>query len=446
MLDLTRGAIFPLLVKVAIPIAIGTIFQTLYYLVDLYFVSLLGGIALAGLNTAGNIVLLTLAISQVLSTGALSLVAQAVGRNDREQANFVFNQAFGMAVICAVLTLTLGYMLTNVYLNLVVLDRSTFNAAHAYLYWFLPGVAMQFIITVFGAGHRGTGTVKPIAVIQIVTVLINIILAPILINGFGTRVAVGVAGAGFASTISIAVGLLMISVYFLRYEIYLKCNIKSMLPHFNMWKRLLVIGLPAGIELLLIFISMGVIYWTIRSFGPAAQAGYGVGARIVQSIFLPIIAITFAMSPIVGQNFGARRNERVTKVFWITVWLITILMSILVWLVNAHPTLLVRPFAGGMEVELIAIEYVRIISWGFVAQGLVFTASGFFQGLGDTRPGMWSSVLLFLTFALPGIYLSYMPNFELHQLWFLSVISVGLRAALNFLFLYHRFSNSAVKR
>ena len=189
------------------------------------------------------------------------------------------------------------------------------QAGVTYLYWFLPGMALQFAMVAMGSALRGTGIVKPTMVVQVLTLVINTILAPILIAGWGIGRPMGVAGAGLASTIAIVVGVILLSVYFVRLEKYVSFHKEQWQPRVAVWKRMLTVGLPAGGEFALMFVFTAVTYWALRNFGAAAQAAFGIGGRIMQGIFLPVMAIAFAAAPVAGQNFGARHPERVRETF-----------------------------------------------------------------------------------------------------------------------------------
>jgi putative MATE family efflux protein len=204
----------------AAPIAAGMLMQTLYYLVDLYFVGQLGDAALAGVGAAGNVMMIIIAFTQVLGVGTVALIAQAVGRRDATDANHVFNQSLSITALLVVLTLAAGYLFTGHYLGVVAADDATITAGRSYLYWFLPGMALQFPMVAMSSALRGTGIVKPTMIVQMATVLLNVVLAPVLIAGWGTRLALGVAGAGLASTISVAAGVLLLFLYFRRLEKY----------------------------------------------------------------------------------------------------------------------------------------------------------------------------------------------------------------------------------
>uniref|UniRef100_UPI0027B9412A MATE family efflux transporter n=1 Tax=Gemmatimonas sp. TaxID=1962908 RepID=UPI0027B9412A len=315
MRDLTSGSIPRHLIRLAMPMAFGMIFQTMYYLVDLWFVTRLGDAAVAGVSSAGNVQFIVMSLTQVLGVGTMPLIANAVGRKDRDDANLVFNQSVVWAFVCAIITLIGGFLLAGPYMRAVGADAATREAGLSYLRWYLPGLGLQFALVSMGSALRGTGIVKPTMLVQIVTVVMNIILAPILIAGWGTGRPLGAAGAGLASSIAIAVAVIMMLVYFVRLEHYVSFRRDLLTARWDVLARMLKLGLPPGAEFALMFLFTAVIYYVIRDFGAAAQAGYGIGSRVMQSIFLPAMAIAFSAAPLAGQNMGAGKSERVRETF-----------------------------------------------------------------------------------------------------------------------------------
>ena len=439
MHDLTLGPITRHIVKLAVPIAVGMLFQTLYFLIDLYFVARIGGAAIAGVGAAGNLTFVVMALTQVLGVGTVTLIAQAVGRKDQADANLVFNQSLVLAFACALITIVAGYVCIGPYMRTLGADAATQAAGIEYLDWYLPGLALQFAIVAMGSALRGTGIAKPTMLVQMLTVIINAILAPVLIAGWGTGHALGVAGAGLASTISIAVGVVLLILYFVKLEKFVAFLPRLWAPQLATWGRILRIGLPAGGEFALMFIYLGVIYMVIRDFGSTAQAGFGIGSRVMQAIFLPAMAIAFATSPVAGQNFGAGRFDRVRETFRAAALIGSIIMLALTLICQVKPEWFVHPFSHDPAVIGVASEFLRYISWNFVASGLLFTCSGMFQALGNTVPSLISSASRLVTFALPAIWLSRQPGFELHEVWVLSMASVALQALFSLWLLRRQF-------
>jgi len=430
MKDLTEGSITGHLVTMAIPLAIGMVFQTLYYLVDLYFVAQLGDAAIAGVSSAGNLQFLVMALTQVLGVGTMALIAHASGRKDRDDAMLIFNQSLGLAALCAVATLVAGYGLAYRYMEVLGADTVTVAAGTSYLYWFLPGLGLQFALISMGSALRGTGIVTPAIVVQILTVLLNVLLAPVMIAGWLTGRPLGVAGAGLATSISVAVGVVLMLIYFQRLERFVAFDLTLMFPRRAAWKRILAVGLPPGGEFALLFAYMAVIYFVIRGFGPEAQAGFGVGSRVMQAIFLPAMAIAFATGPVAGQNMGAGLYQRVRATFRNAALLLSCIMLALTLFCQLRPEVLIAFFTGESGVVAVGAQFLRIISFNFVASGIVFTCGGMFQAIGNTLPSLLASVTRIITFAVPAFWLSGQPWFELRHLWYVSVATVGLQAII----------------
>ena len=439
MHDLTKGPITGHIARLAAPIAAGMVFQTLYYLVDLYFVARLGKVAIAGVSAAGNAQFIILALTQVLGVGTMVLVSHAAGRQDRNDANLVFNQSLFIAGALALLTLLAGFGAGRWYLGTISADAATVEAGVTYLRWFTPGMALQFALVAMGSALRGTGIAKPTMVVQVGTVLLNALLAPVLIAGAITNRPMGVAGAGLASSISVVVGVALMLLYFERLEKFVHFDRVLFKPRIDAWARLLRIGLPAGGEFALMFVYMAVIYWTIRAFGPEAQAGFGMGGRVMQAIFLPAMAVAFAAAPIAGQNFAAGYHDRTRKTFVTAASIGSSLMLVLTLVCQVEAETMIRLFTTDAAVISVAAGFLHVISWNFVASGVIFTCSSMFQALGNTVPSVVSSGTRILTFAVPAMWLSTRPGFQIRQIWLLSVATVAVQLAVSILLLRREF-------
>jgi putative MATE family efflux protein len=259
-------------------------------------------------------------------------------------------------------------------------------------------------------------------------VLLNTILAPVLIAGWGPGPALGVMGAGLASSISVTVGVLMLVFYFNKFERYVRFDFSQWRPDFAVWRRILTIGLPAGGEMLLMFVYFGLVYVLIQEFGPEAQAGFSVGGRIMQSIFMPTMAISFAIGPMVGQNFGAHNPSRVREIFRSGILVGSVVMLFVTIFMQVNPWILVRFFTPDEAVITIAGEFLKLTSLNFIAQGIVFSCSGMFQGLGNTRPAMMSSAFRLALFIPLAFLVAQREGFVIHDIWYVSVFSVWAQA------------------
>jgi putative MATE family efflux protein len=305
--------------------------------------------------------------------------------------------------------------------------------------WFIPAMALQFGMVAMGSALRGTGNFKPGMVVQSATVLLNILLAPFLIFGWVTGIRLGVAGAALSTFVAVVVGIFWISSYFLKQSDFLHFVPRDWKPQFSLWARMLKVGLPAGAEFALMAAYLFIVYAVSRPFGSAAQAGFGIGMRIVQAGFLPVVALGFAVAPVAGQNVGAHLPARVRQTFLSAASLAGSLMLFLALLCHLAPAAMVRFFSSDPQVVAVGEEYLRIVSWSFIASGITFVGSSMFQALGNTLPPLGTSVLRLVLVGLPLLWLAPQPGFSLRWIWYLSVLSVTLQMVVNLLLLHREF-------
>jgi putative MATE family efflux protein len=431
MKDLTQGSVLSHVLTMAVPIFAGLVLVLLCGLIDLYFVAGLGEAAIAGVGAAGNAGFLINALAQVVSMGTLAAVSQAVGRKDRTDANFIFNQSLGLSVACGTCTLVGGFAVARPYMSSVAADAATVEAGTIYLVWFMPALALQFAMLAMSSALRGIGIVKPTMYVQALTVIINIILAPVLIAGWGTGYALGVKGAGLASSLAVAIGVVTLWAYFEKAENYLTLNHRQWRPQVTQWKRILSVGLPAGGEFAIMFAYMAAIYYALGEFGPAAQAGFSIGSRVLGLIQVPAMAIAFTAAPIIGQNFGAGNSERVKETVRNVLIAATMVMAVATVVTLWRSELLLKGFTQDKATISEGVLFLKMVSLNLVAQGLIFSCSSSFQGLGNTRPQLISSTVRSITYVIPTLWLSAQSGFRVEHIWYLSIATTTMQALLS---------------
>jgi putative MATE family efflux protein len=286
---------------------------------------------------------------------------------------------------------------------------------------------------------RGTGNFKPGMVVQTATVLVNIVLAPMLIFGWPAGPAHGVAGAAIATFVAVGVGTLWLARYFLGTTAYLHFRPRRWVPQTRLWWGMLRVGLPAGAEFALMAVFLVVVYVVSRPFGAAAQAGFGIGMRIVQACFLPIVALGIAVAPVAGQNFGARQASRVRDTFRSAAMMASGYMLVAGALCLMAPAALIRVFSKDAQVIDIGTEYLRIVSWNFVASGVIFVASSMFQAMGNTMPPLMTSGARMVVTTVPVVMLSGAAGFALSWIWYLSLATTWLQLGANLALLQREF-------
>ena len=416
MQDLTTGSLTGHLLKTTSFMLVSMVFQALYVLVDLFWVGRLGTDAVAAVGISANLSFVVLAISQMLGVGTTTVVSHAAGRKEHVQATYLFNQSQVLSMGAGVIFLAVAMSFRTSYAAALSADATMQRLTEEYLLWFIPAMALQFAIVAMGAALRGTGTFKPGMIVQTASVFVNIVLAPLLIFGWGPFPAMGISGAAVATFVAVVVGVIWISFYFVDRDAYLRFHCSDWKPEFRVWGQMLKIGLPAGVEFGLMGVYMVVVYAISRRFGAAAQAGFGVGFRLVQSVFLPIVALGFAVAPVAA----------------------AFMLPAGIGVYLAAPQL-IGIFSSDPEVLQVGVDYLHIVTLNFVASGITFVSASMFQGMGNTLPSLATSFLRIIVGIAPAVVLSGRPEFALTWIWWFTVVSTTLQMALNLVLLQREF-------
>jgi Na+-driven multidrug efflux pump len=261
------------------------------------------------------------------------------------------------------------------------------------------------------------------------------VIAPFLIFGWGPFPEMGVSGAAIATFIAVVVGVVWISFYFIDSKAYLRFHFGHWTPQLRVWWDMLKIGLPAGAEFALMGVYMAVIYAITKPFGAAAQGGFTIGLRVVQSAFLPVVALGFSVAPVAGQNFAARKGDRVRAAFKTAAAMAAVFMLIVAVAMYFGAAAVMRIFTQDPEAIAVGVEYLRIVVVTFVPSGITFVSSSMFQALGNTMPPLATSTLRIVIAAIPAIFLARLAGFHLTWIWYLGAIATLLQMTLNLILL-----------
>jgi len=438
MQDLTKGSVAKHVLGLSAFIAFGMLFQSLYFIVDMLCVGRLGAESIAAVGLAGNLVMVTLALTQSLNVGTTTVVSHAIGAKERDKAEWAFNQSFILSTSVGIVVTLFFFFWRFGYMRAMHASPEVEKLGATYLAWFVPTFGLQYVLSSFGGALRGSGVIKPTMAVGAISVLLNVILAPILVLGWPFGPKWGVAGAGIASFAAVLIATIGFIIYYMSRKDWLKLHFSMWKPDFGEYWKILKIGAPSGGEFLLLAVYLFVVYGIIAKFGPSAQAGFTIGGRIMQTMFMPVMAVSFASAPVVGQNFGARHPERVREAFKVSAILATSLMLVNTVLSHIAPDVLVRIFSKEAAVITFGSEYLNIIAWNFVASGLIFACSAVFQGLGHTLPSLASSFTRLLLFAIPAWWIGKQENFNnIKIIWWMSVASYFVQLVFS-LFLVRR--------
>ena len=428
-IDLTEGLIFKTLVRLAVPVTISMVMFTVYLMVDLYFVGRLGPDAVAAVSISGNAFFIHLGFSTILGTGGMALIAQAFGRKDYDYAATVFKQSILLALIVGVVEAAIGLTIAPAYIEFFGGTGKSLEWGIQYFQIFVISFLFMILLYTIGNCFRGMGNTKTPMMIMLQGNLMNILLDPILIFGWLGLPAMGVRGAAVASVISqlYALGIYGYLIFIKGAHIDLKGKWQL---HSKIVRKSLIIGIPSGLNHFLLAANMLITYRVISSYGTAALASVGIGFRILQSIYIPVIAVASAMAAIVGQNFGANKYNRISGTF-VRAWLVSMIFMLFCTVIcQAFPGYLIAIFSSDPDVIRFGVTYLKIFSLGFVMVGTIMVFSAVFQGLGKTYPSLVGAALdnaLFagLVFTLP-VYFSW----GIQSIWWIKLTTAVIEAAV----------------
>jgi putative MATE family efflux protein len=439
MQDLTRGPILRCLAGMAGFMVVGMLVQTLYSLIDLYWVGSLGSAAQAAVSISANLTMISLALFNMLGGGAAALVAQAIGAKDHVRVNRVYNQAIGLGVIAMIVFGVTGWALEGAYAKAFAADAETAGLIISYLRWFLPALALQFPIGAAAACLRGAGSMRPAMLVQVGSVVLNIVLAPLLIFGWLGLPALGVEGAGLATFLAGIAAALALAYYLVRRCRFLHLDASGMVPRPGLSWSILKIGLPATVDYSLLAVYLFFITGLLGEFGAAEQAAFGIGQRVMQATMMPAIALSFAAAAVAGQNYGARLPGRVRETFTACLSLSLGLAVPCLILIELLPSTLIGIFSADPEVRSAGAEFMRILSINLIAVAVATSCFGVLSGLGNTIPTMVSSAVRIALIVGPTSWLATLPGFRPVWIWEISVGAQLVQVALNLYFLRREF-------
>jgi putative MATE family efflux protein len=427
--DLTAGPIFKTLIRLAVPVTISMVMFTVYLMVDLYFVGRLGPEAVAALSISGNAFFIHLGFSTVLGTGGMALIAQAFGRKDYDYAAKVFKQSILLALTVGVIEAAIGLVMAPAYIKYFGGTGKSLEWGIQYFQIFVISFLFMILLYTVGNCYRGMGNTKTPMIIMLQANLLNILLDPILIFGWLGLPAMGVRGAALASVVSqiYALGIYGYLLFVKGSDIDLKGNwhLSS-----GIIKKSLYIGIPSGMNHFFLAANLLITFRVISDYGTAALASIGIGFRILQAIYIPVIAVASAMAAIIGQNFGANKYDRIAGTL-ARAWLISI-MFMLAWTVicRVFPGYIIEIFSKDSDVIRFGEIYLSIFSLGNVIVGTIMVSGAAFQGLGKTYPSLVGAVLdnaLFacLVFSLPAYF-----SWGIGSIWWIKVATAALEMAV----------------
>ncbi|KNC65925.1 multidrug transporter MatE, partial [Pseudoalteromonas rubra] len=312
--DILNGSIALTLRRMTVPMIFGMITLMSFNLIDTFFISLLGTEPLAAVSFTFPVTFTVISLAIGLGIGTSAVIAKALGANNMDEAKFDgFVALLVSAVMVAVLSL-IGYVLIEPIFTLLGASPQTMPYIYDYISIWFAGAVFLIMPMIGNSILRASGDTKTPSLIMGLGGLINAILDPLLIFGYGPFPELGVKGAAIASVIAWSVGVVFI-LYLLAVKKRLLQFSSPQQSIFQATSKILKIGLPAAGANMLTPIAMAVMTAIIATYGAEAVAAFGVGSRIESIASLVVLALSMTLPPFVSQNFGAQKYQRVEDAY-----------------------------------------------------------------------------------------------------------------------------------
>lgn len=398
----TEGPILGTLVALAGPIVATNIFQTLYQLIDTFWVGRLGAPAVAAVSLSFPILFFMISAGGGMAVAGAIVVAQTFGAGDEEAVDHAAGQTLLAVGFISVALSTAGFFLSRPLIALFGAAPDVANLAVDYLQISFLGLVAVFVYFVFQALLRSVGDVRTPMIVVAGTVALNFVLDPLLILGIGPVPQLGVGGAAWATIgaqgLAGVVGLVIL--FSGRYGVRLQA--RHFVPDRPLISKILRLGIPSSIEQSTRALGIGVMMLLVAGFGTTVIASYGIGTRILSFVIIPAMGLAIATSTVVGQNVGAQKDERAVLAARIGMTVGFAALTIAGGLLFLLAAPVIRAFVPGEpEVAEIGARFIRIMAPAFGFFGIQMVMSGALAGAGNTMAAMGLSIMAFWVLRFP---------------------------------------------
>ncbi|MDC0215724.1 MATE family efflux transporter [Candidatus Pelagibacter sp.] len=405
-MNLLKDNIPKLVKQLAIPASVGTLFQTLYTIVDTFYAGKISPEALAALSKSFPIYFIIIATSIGVSVAGTSLVGSSIGeKNERNVLNYFSNIIFYGIIISIFLTL-IGLNFSEKVFYLMGSTKEVTNLGLEYTNTIYYGSIIFILVVVLNSFLHAEGDTKTYRNVLILSFLLNIILNPILIFGFLFIPPFGVTGIAFATLIAQFLSLVIIFFKILNNNRIKKITIVFFKPKIFYLKNIFFQSMPITIAICGYAVASSVVYTYLGSFGEYAVAGYGSATRIEQVFLLPVLGINTAIISIIAQNYGAKFIERVKKTYFTSIKYGLFIMLISGTVIFALADIIPTFFSNNLEVINYGSRYLKISAFIIPAYPIFFLSNGFFMALKKSEIAMLNNLLRNVLLPISVFYLA----------------------------------------
>ena len=414
------------------PVIFGVATLISFNVVDTFFISLLGTDPLAAVSFTFPITFTVVSLTIGLGIGTSAVIARKYGRDKPQEAQFDGFSALSVSALLVLMLSAVGYIFMDSIFTLLQAQQRLLPLIREYMTLWFAGSVMLVTPMVGNAVLRASGDTRTPSLIMASGGLANAIFDPILIFGWGPIPAMGIEGAALASVISWLSGVVLV-FWLLNRKQLIRVRIETTRGLFREWvdaaRAILKIGLPAAGANILTPLAMSVMTAIIASYGAAAVAAFGVGTRLESLASIIILALSMSLPPLISQNFGANRVDRVREAYGKALKAVFAIQLVIYAAMAITAPWIAMAFAKEQEVARIVELFIYIMPIGYGFQGWIILSNSSFNAIHKPMRALGLSVIRLFVFFVPLSYLGSLLA-DLHGLFVGGVVANIITAVI----------------
>ena len=391
-MNLLKDEVSLLVRKLAIPASVGTLFQTLYTIVDTFYAGKISPEALSALSKSFPIYFLIIATSIGVTVAGTSLIGSSIGEKNEKNVLSYFGNVIIYSIIISIVVSILGFAFGEKIFLLMNSSQEVTILGLEYINVIFLGTILFILVVALNSFLHAEGDTKTYRNVLIFSFFLNIILNPIFIFGFLFIPPLGITGIGIATLIAQFVSLLVILIKILNNQRIKQITLDHFKAKFFFLKNIFFQSMPITIAILGYSIAATIVFTYVGLFGEYAVAGYGSATRIEQVVLLPILGINTAIISIIAQNIGAKYYDRVEQSYFTSIKYGLFIMLIAGVVIFISADIVPKFFSSNPEVIMHGSMYLKISAFILPAYPIFFLSNGFFMALKKSEKAMVNNI------------------------------------------------------
>ena len=391
-MNLLKDEVSLLVRKLAVPASVGTLFQTLYTIVDTFYAGKISPEALSALSKSFPIYFLIIATSIGVTVAGTSLIGSSIGEKNEKNVLSYFGNVIIYSIIISIVVSILGFAFGEKIFLLMNSSQEVTILGLEYINVIFLGTILFILVVALNSFLHAEGDTKTYRNVLIFSFFLNIILNPIFIFGFLFIPPLGITGIGIATLIAQFVSLLVILIKILNNQRIKQITLDHFKAKFFFLKNIFFQSMPITIAILGYSIAATVVFTYVGLFGEYAVAGYGSATRIEQVVLLPILGINTAIISIIAQNIGAKYYDRVEQSYFTSIKYGLFIMLIAGVVIFISADYVPKFFSSNQDVIMHGSMYLKISAFILPAYPIFFLSNGFFMALKKSEKAMVNNI------------------------------------------------------